>query len=329
MGRGKVQMKLIENQRQRKKTYRTRKEGLKKKIYELSTLCDIDAALVCFDPTGGGGGQVDMWPNDVQRVQDIFTRYYSSSISSGWSRLTAATGHGCDEQQQPPVDQEALLESRLNSVRERIHYLLTNMRKENKCKEMVTVSADHYSHEDHHHHRTMSTSFKQEIKQDSGGGGGGSNTWSCYNNSISIPDHADAGLGGLLDYDQYYPYQQQQQQQLMVFDPVPLAASFDWAMDGTIFDCGVTTTDHAAAAATVTDFAQLLLPPQPVLLDAEPLAVAPPLMSDNNNYHVVMHGGHDVADAGTGHGSPMDGINIGVAQSSSDQLPAADWYWSI
>jgi len=52
MGRGKTQMKRIENATSRQVTFSKRRNGLLKKAYELSVLCDVEVALIVFSPRG-------------------------------------------------------------------------------------------------------------------------------------------------------------------------------------------------------------------------------------------------------------------------------------
>ncbi|KAM3403064.1 hypothetical protein ACQJBY_006682 [Aegilops geniculata] len=52
MVRGKTQMKRIENATSRQVTFSKRRNGLLKKAFELSVLCDAEVALVVFSPRG-------------------------------------------------------------------------------------------------------------------------------------------------------------------------------------------------------------------------------------------------------------------------------------
>ncbi|XVF39470.1 hypothetical protein PTKIN_Ptkin01aG0037500 [Pterospermum kingtungense] len=52
MGRVKLEIKRIENTTNRQVTFSKRRNGLIKKAYELSILCDIDIALIMFSPSG-------------------------------------------------------------------------------------------------------------------------------------------------------------------------------------------------------------------------------------------------------------------------------------
>ncbi|KAM7260934.1 hypothetical protein ACFE04_026409 [Oxalis oulophora] len=52
MVRGKTQMKRIENATSRQVTFSKRRNGLLKKAFELSVLCDAEVALIVFSPRG-------------------------------------------------------------------------------------------------------------------------------------------------------------------------------------------------------------------------------------------------------------------------------------
>ncbi|GLU18550.1 hypothetical protein SLE2022_348440 [Rubroshorea leprosula] len=51
MGRGKVELKRIENPTNRQVTFSKRRNGLLKKAFELSILCDAEVALLIFSPS--------------------------------------------------------------------------------------------------------------------------------------------------------------------------------------------------------------------------------------------------------------------------------------
>lgn len=52
MGRGKVELRRIENKINRQVTFAKRRNGLLKKAYELSVLCDAEVALIIFSNAG-------------------------------------------------------------------------------------------------------------------------------------------------------------------------------------------------------------------------------------------------------------------------------------
>ncbi|THU46447.1 hypothetical protein C4D60_Mb09t05040 [Musa balbisiana] len=52
MGRGRTEIKRIENPIQRQSTFYKRRDGLFKKARELSVLCDADLLLLLFSSSG-------------------------------------------------------------------------------------------------------------------------------------------------------------------------------------------------------------------------------------------------------------------------------------
>jgi SRF-type transcription factor (DNA-binding and dimerisation domain) len=52
MGRGRVELKRIDNKINRQVTFAKRRNGLLKKAYELSVLCDAEVALIVFSSSG-------------------------------------------------------------------------------------------------------------------------------------------------------------------------------------------------------------------------------------------------------------------------------------
>ena len=58
MPRRKIEMALIDKAPSRARTFKSRKNGLKKKAHELSVLCGVDVAVVCAGP---GGGAPAVW----------------------------------------------------------------------------------------------------------------------------------------------------------------------------------------------------------------------------------------------------------------------------
>lgn len=52
MGRGKIEIKKIENANSRQVTFSKRRAGLLKKAQELAILCDAEVAVIVFSNTG-------------------------------------------------------------------------------------------------------------------------------------------------------------------------------------------------------------------------------------------------------------------------------------
>ncbi|KAL8058725.1 hypothetical protein ABFX02_03G038800 [Erythranthe guttata] len=70
MGRVKLQIKKIENTTNRQVTFSKRRNGLIKKAYELSVLCDVDVALLMFSPSG----RVSIFSGNSS-IEEIMARY--------------------------------------------------------------------------------------------------------------------------------------------------------------------------------------------------------------------------------------------------------------
>ncbi|EMS50522.1 MADS-box transcription factor 1 [Triticum urartu] len=84
MGRGKVEMRRIENKISRQVTFAKRRNGLLKKAYELSLLCDAEVALIIFS----GRGRLfefssSSWSRETARV----VREHINDVNSGKKSL--------------------------------------------------------------------------------------------------------------------------------------------------------------------------------------------------------------------------------------------------
>nr|WQI83104.1 MADS-box transcription factor [Spirodela polyrhiza] len=73
MGRGKVQLKRIENNINRQVTFSKRRSGLLKKAHEISVLCDAEVALIIFSSKGK---LYEFSANSsMERILDRYERY--------------------------------------------------------------------------------------------------------------------------------------------------------------------------------------------------------------------------------------------------------------
>ncbi|XP_010522059.1 PREDICTED: protein TRANSPARENT TESTA 16 isoform X2 [Tarenaya hassleriana] len=71
MGRGKIEIKRIENQTARQVTFSKRRSGLLKKTHELSVLCDAQIGLIIFS----GTGKLCEYCSQPLRMEQIIDRY--------------------------------------------------------------------------------------------------------------------------------------------------------------------------------------------------------------------------------------------------------------
>lgn len=79
MGRGKVELKRIENKINRQVTFSKRRSGLAKKAYEISVLCDADVALII----SSSKGKLFEYATDscMERILERYERYsYAESL---------------------------------------------------------------------------------------------------------------------------------------------------------------------------------------------------------------------------------------------------------
>nr|CAA57445.1 fbp11 [Petunia x hybrida] len=84
MGRGKIEIKRIENNTNRQVTFCKRRNGLLKKAYELSVLCDAEIALIVFSTRG--------------RVYEYANNNIKGTIER-YKKATAETSNACTTQE--------------------------------------------------------------------------------------------------------------------------------------------------------------------------------------------------------------------------------------
>ncbi|KAK6920222.1 Transcription factor, K-box [Dillenia turbinata] len=82
MGRGRVELKRIENKINRQVTFSKRRNGLLKKAYELSVLCDAEVALIVFSSRGK---LYEFGSSGITRTLERYQRcYYPPQDNSSW-----------------------------------------------------------------------------------------------------------------------------------------------------------------------------------------------------------------------------------------------------
>ncbi|CAM0905187.1 unnamed protein product [Alopecurus aequalis] len=94
MGRGKVQLKRIENKINRQVTFSKRRNGLLKKAHEISVLCDAEVAVIVFSPKG----KLYEYASDSS-MDKILERYerYSYAEKALISAESESEGNWCHE----------------------------------------------------------------------------------------------------------------------------------------------------------------------------------------------------------------------------------------
>ncbi|KAE9615463.1 putative transcription factor MADS-type1 family [Lupinus albus] len=87
MGRGRVQLKRIENKINRQVTFSKRRGGLLKKAHEISVLCDAEVALIVFSNKGKlFEYATDSWLKSKSRQKP----HYLSSLSIMFVQMKAS-----------------------------------------------------------------------------------------------------------------------------------------------------------------------------------------------------------------------------------------------
>jgi len=92
MGRARITLKHISNERSRKTTFLRRKRGLMKKISEFSKKCGGDHCLIVFDDDNGDLRPMTSPQNPVE-IHSMIQKYYESQLKNGRPHKT----YGIDE----------------------------------------------------------------------------------------------------------------------------------------------------------------------------------------------------------------------------------------
>ncbi|PKU85693.1 MADS-box transcription factor 16 [Dendrobium catenatum] len=81
MGRGKIEIKKIENPTNRQVTYSKRRAGIMKKAKEITVLCDAEVSLIMFSSTG----KFSEYCSPSTETKKVFDRYQQLSGINLWS----------------------------------------------------------------------------------------------------------------------------------------------------------------------------------------------------------------------------------------------------
>ncbi|XP_016449992.1 uncharacterized protein LOC107774852 [Nicotiana tabacum] len=105
-----------ENQNKKKtnnpKTYQVRKECIKRKTMELSTLCDIKCCTIITSPQG----ELQTWPENLDAVKQVLNLYTKTLTPNKKANKELS-------EKEEEIDILTLVESKLDAVNNRILYL--------------------------------------------------------------------------------------------------------------------------------------------------------------------------------------------------------------
>ncbi|EOA27755.1 hypothetical protein CARUB_v10023910mg [Capsella rubella] len=113
MGRGRVEMKRIENKINRQVTFSKRRNGLLKKAYELSVLCDAEVALIIFSSRGK---LYEFGSLGISRTIERYNRCYNCSL--GNNKPEETTQSWCQEVTKLKSKYESLVRTNRNLLGE-------------------------------------------------------------------------------------------------------------------------------------------------------------------------------------------------------------------
>lgn len=81
MGRAKLSMTLISSEKARYATFQKRKKGLKKKTYELQTLCGVEVCLIIYRPKiDVHAPGIEFWPQNNEEIEALIDVYQKQPV---------------------------------------------------------------------------------------------------------------------------------------------------------------------------------------------------------------------------------------------------------
>ncbi|KAL5976515.1 Floral homeotic protein [Asimina triloba] len=123
MGRGKIEIKKIENATNRQVTYSKRRAGITKKAKELTVLCDAEVCLIMFS----GTGKFSEYCSPSTTTKKTFDRYQQVSGINLWESHYERIGEDLDDLELEQLrGLEQNIESSVKAVRERKEGLADN-----------------------------------------------------------------------------------------------------------------------------------------------------------------------------------------------------------
>ncbi|XP_073005034.1 MADS-box transcription factor 14-like [Typha latifolia] len=138
MGRGRVQLKRIENKINRQVTFSKRRSGLLKKAHEISVLCDAEVALIVFSTKG----KLYEYATD-SRMEKILERYerYSYAEKALISGDSDSQGDWCHEYSKLKAKVEAIQKSQRHLMGEQLDSL--NLKEIQQLEQQLESSLKH------------------------------------------------------------------------------------------------------------------------------------------------------------------------------------------
>lgn len=136
MGRNTISIKKIERESSRRVTFNKRRNGLLKKAYELSILCDVDMALIIFSPNG----EVTHFANSRSNVEDIILKFANFSPlerSKSQSRKPLTESKQFDEELPRKMEKEEILQEVSHKLRKTHDSLVACQERTSNIAELI------------------------------------------------------------------------------------------------------------------------------------------------------------------------------------------------
>ncbi|OIT07653.1 PREDICTED: agamous-like MADS-box protein AGL80 [Nicotiana attenuata] len=157
MGRAKLKMELISKEKARNATFKKRKEGLMKKLYEFTTLCNVNGCMIMYGPkqSNGSNSEPEIWTNNsmqsgnstnktiqVEEIQNLIDEYKKeSSMQSGSTKTFGLSDYFIDRNKK--VEEELIKLKKMNMQKKYPCWLeFMNQLSEVKLREFLTLLDD-------------------------------------------------------------------------------------------------------------------------------------------------------------------------------------------
>ncbi|KAK1388374.1 MADS-box domain-containing protein [Heracleum sosnowskyi] len=143
MGRAKSNMEFITKETLRNRTFQQKNNTLKKKVYELATLCDVKVALIVYGPRKDTPQahplEPEIWPQNRDEVLELINKYKGQSPEDCKTR-TSLLSHFFNEKIKKA--QQDLIKQRNDNVQSKYptwHSSLDSLKEENLRKSVVSL----------------------------------------------------------------------------------------------------------------------------------------------------------------------------------------------
>ncbi|XP_062144901.1 agamous-like MADS-box protein TM6 [Alnus glutinosa] len=155
MGRGKIEIKRIENQTNRQVTYSKRRNGIIKKAQELTVLCDAKVSLIMLS----SNDKLHEYTSPTTTTKDIYDQYQKNKLIDLWSSHF--------ERMLEDLKKQKDINHRLNrEIRQRMGHDLNGLSLEElrRLEHKVSASVDVIRARKLHVIKTSTDTFKKKIK---------------------------------------------------------------------------------------------------------------------------------------------------------------------